>query len=338
VYYGKESGNYSGFKKIPGEAIESVVISDLTVGETYYFTVTSYYNTGAESEYAGERIVEIKDETPPASPQNILLNKWCDGEADISWTANSDDAVGYRVYYGVSSGIYGGSQDVKDATNIILTGLAGGNIYYAAVKAYDAFGNESLNPNELTFVSSISCDGMVAYWPFDNVLAGVTPDNAGNNDGTLGGGASWDSNGRIGGAINFNGSDGYVSIADNNILDVTTTFSVSMWFKRGRTGKNEDLYSKNGPQITGALTLAITPGNKLNAIVQMKKVVLIANTPITDQNWHHVALTRGSDNFWVIYLDGKEDGRAEDDVNIPIANDRPVNIGGEFPPTQWPPV
>ncbi|MGD9834168.1 MAG: fibronectin type III domain-containing protein [Piscinibacter sp.] len=66
----------------------------------------------------------------------------------MSWNrSNSADTVGYRVYYGTSSGSYvqarGSGVDAGASTSFTASGLVSGRTYYFAVTAYDAAGNES---------------------------------------------------------------------------------------------------------------------------------------------------------------------------------------------------
>jgi len=122
----------------------------LSVGKTYYFAVTAYNDKGAESEYSSEVSVTPADETPPAAPIGLTQDGACEETLSISWNANTDDAIGYKIYYGVLSGQYGDFYDVKDATSASLTGLTNGQTYYVAVTAYDNYGNESGYSDELT--------------------------------------------------------------------------------------------------------------------------------------------------------------------------------------------
>jgi hypothetical protein len=68
--------------------------------------------------------------------------------AELSWAAASaSDVAGYRVYYGTASGSYlqtrGSGVSTGTATRFTASGLTSGQIYYFAVTAYDAAGNES---------------------------------------------------------------------------------------------------------------------------------------------------------------------------------------------------
>jgi len=84
-----------------------------------------------------------------------------DGTIIIDWdapTTNADgtalnDLVGYKIYYGMASGVYNHSIDVGNVNTYTLTGLAKGQTYYAAVTAYDTSDNESGYSNELQGVA-----------------------------------------------------------------------------------------------------------------------------------------------------------------------------------------
>ncbi len=78
--------------------------------------------------------------TPPPSTNS--------GSVRLAWSATGDPrVVGYRVYYGTSSGRYiqafGAGVDAGSSVNISLTGLQSGTQYYFAVTAYDSAANES---------------------------------------------------------------------------------------------------------------------------------------------------------------------------------------------------
>ncbi len=80
------------------------------------------------------------------------------GQATLTWNASSSTAViGYRVYYGTSSGRYTQNIDAGNVTTVTVGNLTDGQIYYFAAKAYDVAGNLSGYSNETsTTVSSVS--------------------------------------------------------------------------------------------------------------------------------------------------------------------------------------
>jgi hypothetical protein len=78
------------------------------------------------------------------------------GTIKLAWDAVGDsDLSGYKVYYGTSSGIYTGSASVGNQTSADITNLQDCKVYYLAVKAVDANGNESLAfSNEISGMSA----------------------------------------------------------------------------------------------------------------------------------------------------------------------------------------
>jgi len=81
-------------------------------------------------------------------------------DATLSWNPSTDPTVaGYKVHYGMSSGIYGHSIKVGNRTTYTVTGLGNGT-YYFTVTAYDSSGNQSAFSNEVskTFTGVQSTD------------------------------------------------------------------------------------------------------------------------------------------------------------------------------------
>ncbi|MBW2554275.1 MAG: fibronectin type III domain-containing protein, partial [Deltaproteobacteria bacterium] len=67
----------------------------------------------------------------------------------LEWDANNEeDLLGYKVYYGTSSGNYGEPDDVGNVTEYELSGLTEGVTYYVAITAYDTSYNESQKSDE----------------------------------------------------------------------------------------------------------------------------------------------------------------------------------------------
>lgn len=73
----------------------------------------------------------------------------------VSWNANTEaDLRGYRVYYGVESGVYqqtrGAGIEAGRNTSFTISNLKAGTVYYIAVTAYDTAGNESAYSGEIS--------------------------------------------------------------------------------------------------------------------------------------------------------------------------------------------
>jgi hypothetical protein len=74
------------------------------------------------------------------------------GEVSLAWDASTSSNVGgYRVHYGLSSGIYPNKVFVGNQTSYTLSGLGSGKTYYIAVTAHAAIGfDESGFSNEVS--------------------------------------------------------------------------------------------------------------------------------------------------------------------------------------------
>lgn len=78
------------------------------------------------------------------------------GTIRLAWDAVADtDLAGYKVYYGTTSGLYTQSVEVGKQASATLTNLQDCKVYYVALKAVDANGNESLSySNEVSGFSA----------------------------------------------------------------------------------------------------------------------------------------------------------------------------------------
>jgi len=77
-------------------------------------------------------------------------------------------------------------------------------------------------------------EGLVGHWPLD----GDATDSVGGNDGELVGGADWVDNGRLNGAVEFDGSTGYVEISGLELITDTVTYVawINGWKQSDWTG------------------------------------------------------------------------------------------------------
>jgi hypothetical protein len=81
---------------------------------------------------------------------------------DLTWIAPTvdtqgnplTDLAGYKVYVGVSTGVYGPAINVGNVTAYTVAGLTAGVRYYFAITAYDTAGNESLFSAEINVLAT----------------------------------------------------------------------------------------------------------------------------------------------------------------------------------------
>ena len=74
------------------------------------------------------------------------------GSVTLAWSQSiSPNVAGYKIYYGLASGVYNNTISVGLSTNVTVTSLVQGATYYFAATAVDPFGVESQLSNETSY-------------------------------------------------------------------------------------------------------------------------------------------------------------------------------------------
>src|SRR5437879_457581 len=81
-----------------------------------------------------------------------LLNE---ATVTLAWDPSPDSTVtSYRVHYGLASNDLSGTLDVGNVTQVTVLNLAPGVLYYFTVTAYNGDGIESLDSNEVSYLTT----------------------------------------------------------------------------------------------------------------------------------------------------------------------------------------
>jgi hypothetical protein len=187
--------------------------------------------------------------------------------------------------------------------------------------AVDDFHQADSNDNTIDYASpepTVSIDSYSIYDPslvlamnFNNNSAiGETATKAvdiskyGNN-GTINGGAVWSSSGRFGSALSFDGSSGYVEVANSASIKSINYISAEAFVK---TTAQSGMILAIGPYIEGSpYTMSIYMQNGKARWefdgVSAGSTYQVGNKIINDGNWHHIAIVYdGSKGY--LYVDG----------------------------------
>jgi Tol biopolymer transport system component len=154
---------------------------------------------------------------------------------------------------------------------------------------------------------------LVGYWKLDQTEGNIAHNSAGFNDGICHGEPLWQpTDGRIGGALQFDGIDDYVD-TDFVLNPVDGPFSAFAWIKGGAAGQ---VIISQADTITGRtikpgsvwLGIGTSDGKLLTTLTKSLSTPLISDSIITDGQWHHVGIVlveSGTLKFRTLYLDGE---------------------------------
>jgi type VI protein secretion system component Hcp len=158
IYYGTVSRVYGA--PINAGNTTSYTVTGLAPG-TYYFAVTAYSATGAESAYSAE-ISAVVSTTPNDTIAPVITGVTSPSStassALVTWT--TDEPADGQVEFGQTM-LYGGLTPIDTtlttAHSITITGLVAGMTYHYRVKSRDAAGNLSTS-GDFTFTTGAGGD------------------------------------------------------------------------------------------------------------------------------------------------------------------------------------
>jgi hypothetical protein len=154
--------------------------------------------------------------------------------------------------------------------------------------------------------------GPVGHWKMDEKSGTTAYDISGNNlTGNLINTESTDwIQGKFGSALNLDGSNEYVVVSDNDILDSgTIDNTVTMWVYLNSLKNYNGLISKGDSRVAGCFTYTINSSGNIQYDKGICAAALSLANPITTGTWHHIAIVKDVDVGMVVYVDGKYGGK-----------------------------
>ncbi|MCB0119542.1 MAG: hypothetical protein KDD72_10975, partial [Anaerolineales bacterium] len=237
-------------------------------------------------------VTGFPDNVPPAAPTGLAASPYS-SNVSLTWNASADsDLAGYNLYRSTTSGGPYTKLNVSllAGTTYLDTGLVNGTGYFYVVSAVDTSNNESINSSEVSATPLLS----------------------------------------LGAALQFNGSNQYVTFGTGNAL-AYPVYTVETWFKR--TGTGVGVTTGGGgipsaiPLITKGTSEAETAAVDINYFLGIDAAsgVLVADfeegaggaapsqnhpvsgsTVIANDTWYHAAMTYDGTTLR-IYLNGVEE-------------------------------
>ena len=144
--------------------------------------------------------------------------------------------------------------------------------------------------------------GTVALWHFEDGSGTKLGDSTGLNNGTIVNNPQW-APGIVGNALDFNGTNQYVSAKQGLILGAAPAFTIEAWVRwDGDTPASSDCVYVEG-SYNDLINLTLNGGVPVLIILSSNWESVRANAPLSVGQWHHLAATLQS-NVGKLYVDG----------------------------------
>jgi hypothetical protein len=295
------------------EAVYAIgpVVENLRITEIMYHPL----NTGDPNDPNTE-FIELKN--IGSVTLNLNLVKFTEGInftfPDIELDPNEfvvvvKDRNAFEAKYGTSiniAGQYTGSL-ANDGEKIKLVDALGRTILdfeykdgWHSITDGDGFSLTIIDPGDSTIYGSVK--GLFSHWKFDDGSGTTATDSIGTNNGTLSGNPTWTA-GRFDGAISFDGTDDYVSVAPIVPL-IGNTVTAQAWI---RTSEYAGIWNPILTQSAGNYGYYFYVASSRPSfyiVVGPSYVQAISSETINTDQWYHVAGT--NDGFKLkLYVDGQ---------------------------------
>jgi len=186
-------------------------------------------------------------------------------------------------------------------------------------------------------LAAVSSADLVAYWPMDEGIGGITPDKSGNGlDGTLVGGPSFAA-GVFGPAIQLDSSNTqYVDCGTDPAFDITEQLTVAAWIKMDHVMDRQPIVNKEGDGVRG-VGYRVEEGGIVHVQLYKTgggvKTDLNSTVSLEADKWYHLAFTYefvgDGSSITRLYIDGEEHISTDATVG-PLATNTQIQEIGRY--------
>ena len=302
--------------------------NNLAIGSTYKGILDEVYiwnRALSVSEILAEYNSGLPDTTAPSQITNLSMSNLTTTSITLNWTSVGDDGttgiatiydIRYTTYSIITSNWSNTTQCTGEPTPQVsgtnqafaVTNLIANTTYYFAIKTGDESGNQSNISNVVSAktIDAGSTVGLVGEWKFEEGSGTTANDTSGNsNKGTLVNSPAWVT-GKVGKALEFNGTNKYVSINNTSSLNIKNAITLEALVKT-------DVITQDGGPTRrvidkGVYLLAASDKSYIKIYIGgVGKSVEKAWTVIDIGKWHHIVGTydsAGGTNNLKLYQDG----------------------------------
>jgi hypothetical protein len=228
VYRSTVSGFAPSAANLIGQSpTNSFTNTGLTAG-TYFYVVAARDAAGNISGPSNQAGVTIE---PDMAGPTVAVTAPTGGTVSglVTLSASASDNVGVVGVQFLVDGVTSGAEDTAApyTASWSTVGVPNGT-HTITARARDASGNLTVSAPVAVTVSNTAPTGLVAAYNFDDGAGITAADGSGNGlNGTVSG-ATWAA-GHSGGALSFNGTNSWVTVADAGVLDFTTGMTIEAW-------------------------------------------------------------------------------------------------------------
>jgi hypothetical protein len=300
VYRSTTPGFVPSASNLIGQAVGTTFNDVGLPAGTFYYRVKAKDAAGNVSESSNEAGASVSgDNSAPSvaitAPAN---NATVAGTVAVTAVASDNGVVAGVQFFLDGNPV--GLEDTNSPYSIVWdTSAVPNGLHTLTARARDAAGNQTNSAPVAVNVNNTAPSGLVAAWGFEEGAGTTTTDVSGSNlIGTISG-ASWSAAGRFGNALSFDGVNDWVTVADNNVLDLTTGMTIEAWVNPTINNGWETILMK---ETTGELAYALYSDNNGNdsggprrPAVWIRQGGTSYGTAGTSQtpvgNWTHIAAT-----------------------------------------------
>ncbi len=220
---------------------------------------------------------------------------------------------------------------------LLALGLIAGGYWYFAVRAgvkTNTGASQQAGTDDLA-------NGLAAYWRFDENTGTSTTDGSTNGaTGTLTNGPAW-TTGQVGYALDFDGTNDYVTAPDADALELTlerSRFTIAGWFNRDTFTTDDTIVAKRNGITAAEDGYVVYVDDATDQVIfefsdGVDEYQLASTTTFTATGWHHFVVTmeQASGNL-TMYIDGQPDSPTiTGNINDmePVGNALAFRIGAE---------
>lgn len=302
----------------------------VTLGASYTYQVTARDAAGNISPESNSAAITVVDVTKPtvnltAPANDAVVN------GTVALTATAADNAGVAgVQFKVGSADIGSEDTTSPYQASWNSASVADGSYTLTAVARDAAGNTEQSSVNITVQNTVA-SGLIAAYNFNAGSGSSLADLTGKgHTGTITG-ATWTASGKNSGALSFNGTSNWVTVADANDLDFTTGFTIEAWVKPSTTTGWRTIAMK---EATGSMPYGLystddtgrppavygrvgAPGSEVRAT---------GGSVLSTTNWTHVTGTYNGSTLRV-YVNGVQTGTANLSGNL-VASTGVLRIGG----------